>query len=157
MNTTTRTLDVAVAEVRYCIEYASLNEAFWRNCDTWLTCFQAVAGAMALGGAFAPGTWLGAVGGGLVAAFSGLQLALRPSDRATGFRDIRLEFHALNRRAWDLSVIQLDGLLDELRAKAPRGSTLLNTLARNNLLRQMGRPDLCEPLNRRERLAAALA
>ena len=151
-----RTLDIAVTEVRYGIEYASLNETFWRTADTWLTCCQAVAGAMALGGAFAHGTWLGAVGGGLVAAVSGLQLALRPSDRATAFRDTRKQFHDLNKRAWGMSVIELDAALEDLRAAAPCGSSLLHRIARNNLAGKLGRPDLQEPLTRRERLAAVL-
>lgn len=151
-----RTLAIAVAEVRFGIQYGALNERFWHHLDTALNLVQISCGALALAGAIAQGTQLVAVGAVVLACVSAVQLTLQPTRRSIAFRDARRLFHELNARAWQLSLQDLDAALERLRADAPPGLAALLMPAQNIVHRQHGGSDV-RPLTLWERLALALA
>lgn len=135
-----RTVAIAVAEIRYGIEYGSVNEVFWRKLDTMASVCQAVAGSLAFAGAFSPSGDLFKFAGAAIAVVSATQLVVKPMERAFAFRDARIKFHDLAKRAWDMPLRAIDAELEDLRAHAPRGSTLLAPIALNRVNRQMGHP-----------------
>ncbi len=151
-----RTLAVAVAEVRYAIQYAAMNERWWQHVDTTLVLLQILAGSLALAGAIGAGSAVGAVAGVTMAAVSALQLTLVPLRRSVAFRDARFGFHELNKRAWDMGLRDLDGALEDLRKTAPAGAAWLARPAQNVVEQQMGHAPPFT-LNWRERVTAALS
>jgi hypothetical protein len=149
-----RELGQAVAEVRFGIEYGALNERFWQNIDTVLNWVQVMAGALAVGGYVTGGPML-ATAGAVLAAVSGTQIALQPARRAYTFREARAAWHDLNKRAWQMSLHELDAALEELRKTAPVGLQSLKQPAANAVALREGAP--VYPLRWHERLLRALA
>lgn len=154
-STQIRTLEQAVADVRYGIEFGRLNERFWQRIDTTLNLVQVLAGAMALAGALSRADVLAAAGLAM-AVVSALQIALQPGRRAAGFLVARQAFHALNKRAWQFSVDEIDAALEDLRATAPQGLDALALPALNAVNRQHGQAEQ-HRLHLGAKLAAALA
>ena len=151
-----RTHGQAVAEVRFGVEYAALNERYWQRLDTAFGVVQVLAGALALAGLLGSVTWLMPLGSGAVAVVSALQITLTPVRRSIAFRDARYAFHALAKRAWGLPLADLDAELEDLRRTAPAGSTLLLRPAQNIVEQQHGHAP-AHRLSWLERCALALA
>ena len=126
-----RTREIAVAEVRFAVEFGALNERVWQSIDTLLNFGQIGAGALALTGAIVQGTTVAAVAGGVLAAISAIQLSLSPLRRSIAFRDARVKFNALNARAPSMTLEQIDSELEALRSEAPQGMRLLEMPALN--------------------------
>lgn len=152
-----RTQAQAVAEVRFGIEYAALNERLWQHLDTGLNLLQIGLGALALAGALATLGAVAGASGGVLAVVGALQLTLQPVRRSIAFRDARFEFHELNKRAWALPLEDLDAALEDLRKCAPQGMQALLRPAQQRVELQHGHTDRLLRLSWRERLAAALA
>lgn len=153
----TRTQAQAVAEVRFGVEYAALNERLWQHLDTALNLTQAGFGALALGGALAASGAMAGAAGAVLAVVSALQLTLQPVRRSIAFRDARFLFHDLNKRAWALPLAELDAALEDLRKGAPHGAQALLRPAQQRVDLQHGHVDRVLLLTWRERLAVALA
>lgn len=149
-----RTLGHAVAEVRFGIEYGVLNERFWQHADTALNWVQVMAGALAVAGFVTGGPMLAAAGL-VLAVVSGTQIALQPARRAFAFREARAGWHDLNKRAWQMSLHELDCALEDLRKTAPVGLHALKQPAHNAVARREGAP--VHPLRWHERVLLALA
>lgn len=152
-----RTQAIAVAEVRYGIEYASLNERFWLHIDTTLNLVQTVAGALALAGLLGSGSAITAVAGAVMALVSGLQLSWTPLQRSINFRDARHGFHGLAKRAWSMTLADLDAAIEDLRRDAPPGARVLAKPALNAVEAQLGADAPPMPLSMAERAALWLA
>lgn len=153
----TRTQADAVADVRFGITYGSLNERFWQRLDTTLNLTQVLFGALALTGALAAMGPLAGVAGVVLAVVSALQLTLQPGRRSIDFRDARRAFHALNAKAWQMPLHELDAALEELRMNAPNGLAALNRPALHMLDAQHGHEPRGPALTWAERLALKLA
>ena len=152
----TRTHAVAMAEVRFGVEYGSLNERLWRHVDTSLNLFTVLCGALALAGALSVTSWLAAAAGVALAINSALQITWQPLKRSIEFRDARFAFHDLARRAGSMPLAELDAALEDLRRAAPIGSDWLLMPAQNRVHAQFGHAP-ARALNWRERLASAMA
>lgn len=146
-----RTLEIAIAEVRYGAEYGSLNERFWTRIDTAMNVVQMVSGALALAGALKSPA-LTAAAGVVLAVISGLQLSLQPLRRAIEFRDAKRAFHDLNARAPALTLEQMDAELERLRGAAPQGLSAFAMPALNIVNARHGH-DKAYDLKWNERLA----
>lgn len=140
-------------EVRFAIEYGDMHEKFWSHIDTGLSLVQVVAGALALAGAFAPGSGLASWAGLILAGVSGFQLTIKPRERSIQFRDTRRLLHDLNARAWSMSVLEVDAELERIRREAPRGLSVLTRPATNVALAANGFEAATEPLSRAEKFA----
>lgn len=155
MSSSVRTQEIAVAEVRFGIQFGLLNERFWGRIDTLLNFLQVLAGAFALAGVLADGVALG-VAGASMAVISALQLVLQPGRRAADFRVARRAWHELFKHAWALSLHELDARIEDLRAESPVGLRALEQPALNDIERMHGH-EPTEKLTLMQRLAVALA
>ncbi|MBT9486812.1 MAG: hypothetical protein IV093_04805 [Rubrivivax sp.] len=153
-----RTLGIAIAEVRFAIEFGSLNERFWQRLDTTFNVVQCLFGMLALAGVFSLHEALLAIAGTVIAVISALQLTLRPLQTSIEFRDARRKFQDLNRRVALLTLTEIDGELEDLRREAPHGLHALERPAFNRVNeRHHGDQAIVEPLNWREKFAVAMA
>ncbi len=151
-----RTHATAVAEVRFGVEFGSLNERLWRHVDTGLNLITVLFGALALAGAMSVTSWMAATAGVVLAVVSALQLTWQPLKRSIEFRDARYGFHDLAQQAAGMSVAEIDVALEHLRRVSPIGSDWLLVPALNRVHAQFGHQP-ARALNWRERLASALA
>ncbi len=151
-----RTLEVAVAEVRFGAEFGRLNMRVWQRLDTVLNLLQVMAGAMALAGAFSDAKVL--AGAGLVmASVSALQIALQPGRRAADFRMAHAEWQRLGAKAWTMTLGEVDAKLDDLRASSPDGFDALALPAMNAVNERHGWPAADQRLSARQKLLLAVA
>lgn len=157
MNAHIRTLEEAVADVKYADRYGELNERLWRRLDTFLNLLCALGGSAAVGAVVSQGATLTATAGVVMAVAGAAQLVLRPLERAMAFRDARREILQLEAVAWTLPMNEIDARLRAIEAAAPVGFTGLEVPARNDCVRSMGHGTAVEPLNAVQRLMAALA
>jgi hypothetical protein len=151
----TRTVEIAVAELRYAVEFARLNERLWQRVDTLLNFAQVMAGALALAGAFGDAKTLAGAGVAM-ALVSGLQIGLQPSRRGADFRMARAAWQRLARDPWSLSLSELDARMEDLRSESPQGFDALGPAAFNAVQMRHGNPARL-PLRWHQRLVAALA
>lgn len=152
-----RTLPEAVSDVRYATHYGELNERFWRHFDTLLNLVGAAGGSSAIAGVMAQNDALNLVAGCALAVVSTLQLVLRPSEKATEFRDARRAFLDLEARAWDMQVVELDAASKRIQLAVPTGLRWLAKAAWNANVCAIGHEDRVLPLRWYERLAHCMA
>lgn len=151
-----RTREIAVAEVRFAIEFGSLNERFWRRIDSGLNFTTIAFGALALTGAMQSQPWLSASSGIVLAIVSALQIGLQPFKRSVDFRDAKRAFHDLNARSPSLDLADIDAELERLRRDAPQGVDALSMPALNIVNQRHGHGP-ARTLRFGERVAIALA
>lgn len=157
MNNSQRTMEEAIADVKYAARYGELNERLWRRLDTSLNLLCALGGSAAVGAAVAQSPVLTATAGVAMALAGAAQLVLRPLERAIAFRDARRESLQLEAVAWTLTLHEVDARLRAMEASAPVGFSGLAVPARNDCVRNMGHAHAVEPLSTLQRLMAALA
>jgi len=152
-----RTLAQAVMDVRYGYHYGALNERAWQHIDTACAVVGAVGGSAAVAGVLAASPMLSLVAGVAMGTVSMLQLVLRPGARAVEFRDAKRAFAALDARAWQMPLADLDAELTTLQAHAPTGLAGLAMPAHNANVSAIGREDCRRALSRWERWMLLLA
>jgi hypothetical protein len=156
VETPPRSIGAAVSDLRYAVEYASLNESFWSHVDASCNLLQALFGALALAGVLGDLGLVRYAGGGL-AVISGVQLALSPCKRTMEFRHARVRFHELLSKSGGMDVIDVDAQLELLRGAAPLGMRTLSRPAYNIVAEGIGKPEERYKLTAFERVLLALS
>jgi len=151
-----RTHYEAVLDARYGVRFNELNERYYNRLDLMLGLITLAGGSAAVvsWANQSPGL---AAAAGVVLAFVSLfgQLLCAPR-KAEQHAAGRRAYADLDARAPGLTLEQVDAELRALQAALPSGIALLAMPAYNANLRSNGRGEHVQPMNRWERLAAAI-
>ena len=101
--------------------------------------------------------WLTAAGVACFAVFGAALLAIRPADKAASNEADARRYAKLRSDAASMSVEQLAVALNKARETDTSEIEPLRDVAYNDVVREIGRPDVVLPLNLTQRLLAALA
>lgn len=145
-------------EARYAQRLCERTARLYRRAHTGATFLNIVGGSAAISAAasWAP-TWLPLAGVLLLALVGGAALAIRPADRAAqNEADVR-KYGELLRDALTLDDDAFAAALAKARLTDAPEVEPLRDVAYNDMVIEVGRPDLAAHLNGRQRLLAAMA
>jgi hypothetical protein len=145
-------------EARYAERLTQRTARLYRRVGTLFT-FLAIlggSGTMAALSSTLP-DWVSIGGAALLALTGAAALAIRPLEKAlTNEADAR-KYAVLRTQAVSLDVAQLEAALQKARETDAPEIELLRDVAFNDLLREIGRPDLMEPLSARQKMLETMA
>lgn len=145
-------------EVRYAQRLCERTARLYRRMQTVATFVGVVGGSAAVSASatWMPG-WAPLLGAGLLAVAGAAVLAIKPADKATANdADVR-KYAELLREALALDDAAFAAALSKARITDAAELEPLRAVAYNDLVGEIGRPDLAGPLDFRQRLLASLA
>lgn len=145
-------------EARYAERLTQRTARLYRRVATFFT-FLAVLGGSGTMAALSSSMpkWMSIGGAILLATTGAMALAIRPLEKAiTNEADVR-KYAALRTQGVAMDESQLEAALQKARETDAPEIELLRLVAFNDLLREIGRADMLEPLSTRQRLLETIA
>ena len=149
---------VLVNEIRYSERLTQRTARMYRHAATLLTFVAVVGGSgMVASVSAAVPDWLRIAGGILFAVAAGLGIAIRPVEKAVANEADARKYAALRTKSVGLTAEQLDLELQKARESDVPEVELLRDVVYNDVVTEVGRPDLCQPLSARQKLVSVVA
>lgn len=145
-------------EVRYAERITQRTARLYRRVATFFT-FTAVLGGSgtvtALSTAVPP--WVGVAGAALLAVTGAAALSMRPLEKAVINEADARKYAALRTQGASMDESQLNAALQKARESDVAEIELLRDVAYNDVVREIGRSDMVEPLTFRQKLMESMA
>lgn len=147
-----------INEIRYAERLCLRTACMYRRAQTIGTFVTVLAGGGALGASAAQlPAWMTATGAVLFAAFGAALLAIRPADKAAANEVDARRYAKLRTDVMGCDAATAATLLAKARESDAAEVEPLRDVAYNDLVVEVGRPDLVVPLRINQRVLAALA
>lgn len=149
---------ILLNEIRYAERLTQRTARLYRHLSSAFVFIGVLGGSSVLASA-AEGmpAWLSAAGLGVLAVAGALAIATKPLEKAVANEAEARKYAALRTKAASLTAEQLLVELQKARESDIPELELLREVAYNDLVQEVGRSDLCTPLNIPQRLVSALA
>ncbi len=146
-------------EIRYAERLCQRTARLYRRLQTFTTFITVVGGSAAISTALSSSApdWLPLVGAGLLAVFGGLNIAIRPADKAAQNEMDAKRYAALRSKASAMDDALLQTALNEAHASDVPEVEPLRDVAYNDVVREIGQGSYVVSLKLHQRLIAAIA
>ena len=150
---------VLMNEIRYAERLCQRTARFYRHVQAMNTFLSVVGGSTAVSATFATGlpAWIQITGACTFAIFGGLNIAMRPADKAAQNEMDAKRYAALRLKAISMDDATLQLALQEARVGDTAEVESLRDVAFNDVLNEIGQTGLLIPLSLRQRAFACVA